>query len=368
MMQFSPASKTSIRARIGLVGPSGSGKTYTALSLATGMGSRIAVIDTEFGSSRRYADMFKFDVLDLTRHSPSDYVDAINLAGRVGYDVLIIDSFSHAWVGIDGALAQVDAHGLANKGNTFGGWAKVTPRMQKLTATILAAPMHIICTMRAKTEYVLEASKGGKTTPRKVGLAPVQRQDVEYEFDILCWLDHDHDLRIDKTRMRELDGHIEHRPGASLGQQIVAWCSNGSPVVSPIVSPVMLPVDDASAALRSDETVTSTQLATELLRGLSLRDAVSQAIESCRPRHAEWIDKLADHCCRQGEGLVHRYQGALAAGAKPLAAVKTLGLTDEALLRCIHSSLAAVMEVDSTPRTANVSDVIIHATTKGQSS
>jgi hypothetical protein len=44
--------------------------------------------------------------------------------------------------------------------------------------------MHILASMRAKTEWVLDRDdQTGKSTPRKVGLAPVMRDGIEYEFD-----------------------------------------------------------------------------------------------------------------------------------------------------------------------------------------
>ena len=44
---FQKATKEALKAKISIEGPSGSGKTYSALKLASGMGKRIGVIDTE---------------------------------------------------------------------------------------------------------------------------------------------------------------------------------------------------------------------------------------------------------------------------------------------------------------------------------
>jgi hypothetical protein len=40
----------------------GSGKTYMLLTLATGLGRPIALLETEHGSASKYADIFEFDV------------------------------------------------------------------------------------------------------------------------------------------------------------------------------------------------------------------------------------------------------------------------------------------------------------------
>ena len=126
--EFRAASRQQRKGRIGLIGPSGSGKTYTALELATGFGGRIALIDTENSSSELYADRFAFDVLNLDTFAPQTYVQAIQAAEQAGYDVLIIDSLSHAWMGRDGALEMVDkATGKSRSGNSFAAWREVTP-------------------------------------------------------------------------------------------------------------------------------------------------------------------------------------------------------------------------------------------------
>ena len=93
-MQFAKAVKSKSKLRLGLIGPSGSGKTYSALAIAKGLGGKIAVIDTESGSASKYADVFDFDVLELSTFSPTSYVEAIQAAERAGYDV-IIDRISH---------------------------------------------------------------------------------------------------------------------------------------------------------------------------------------------------------------------------------------------------------------------------------
>src|SRR5262252_2501662 len=99
---FQKASKTAAKLRMTLNGPSGSGKTYTMLSIAAALGKRVAVIDTEHGSASKYAGIFDFDTLTLDTFEPEHYIAAIEAAGAAGYDVLGIDSLSHAWVGKGG--------------------------------------------------------------------------------------------------------------------------------------------------------------------------------------------------------------------------------------------------------------------------
>jgi energy-coupling factor transporter ATP-binding protein EcfA2 len=232
MSMFKKAVRRNLKARLALVGPTGSGKTYTALSLASVLaeGGRIAVIDTERSSSDRYADIFSFDACQLTKYSPENYLKAIK--GASDYSVLVIDSLSHAWEGVDGILEQVQSVAKRSKsGNTFAAWGDVTPIHRRLIDTILDFPGHIIITMRVKMEYIQEKNeRTQKTEIRKVGLAPVQRQGLEYEFDIVADMDQEHNLIISKTRASILDGLCENKPGKELGQKILGWANGGEPV------------------------------------------------------------------------------------------------------------------------------------------
>lgn len=233
-LQFAKATKHESKARIALIGPSGSGKTYSALRIATALGGRVAVIDTEHGSASKYADVFDFDTLTPPDFGPLTYVSAIEAAARAGYDVLVIDSLSHAWSGKGGALEQVDAIAKRSRSsNTFAAWRDVTPQHNALVEGLLAAPMHLIVTMRAKTEYALEKDeKTHKTEVRKIGLAPIQRDGIEYEFDVVGDIDLDHVLVISKTRCPSLDGAIIPKPGEELATTIREWLS-GAPKPTP---------------------------------------------------------------------------------------------------------------------------------------
>lgn len=226
---FQKATKSQAKLRMALDGPSGSGKTYTALAIAKHLGQKIALIDTERGSASKYADLFEFDTCDLPSFAPANYVAALQAAGKAGYDVVIIDSLTHAWSGQGGCLDQVDSAAAINRGNTYVAWRKVTPEHNKLVDAILQAPFHVIGTMRTKTEYVMEANERGKQTPRKVGLAPIQRDGMEYEFDVVADLDLDHRLMISKTRCAALDKYVQERDGEKVAGILKAWLSDGEP-------------------------------------------------------------------------------------------------------------------------------------------
>jgi hypothetical protein len=244
-MQFRKATKRQAKLRLTLDGPSGSGKTYSALVLSKCLGGRVAVIDTERGSASKYADRFEFDALELEEFSLETYMKAIEAAKREGYDVLIIDSLSHAWSGKGGALETVDRVGGSNK---FSGWRQVTPLHNRLVDAILAFPGHVICTMRTKTEWVVEQNEKGKSAPRKVGLAPVQRDGMEYEFDVVADLSAEGWLTISKTRCPDLSGSaglLSREQVGEVGEKLKAWLSDGA---SPVLAPAPQPTPPAANA------------------------------------------------------------------------------------------------------------------------
>lgn len=220
---FKKAETSQGRARVTLIGPSGSGKTYSALRLASGMGQKIAVIDTENGSASKYADEFDFHVLSLDDFSPQTYVKALEAAQDAGFDVVIVDSLSHAWIGKNGALELVNKAEKRYHGNSFAAWRDVTPLHNAMVDAILRCDCHLIATMRSKTEYVIESDDKGRKVPRKIGLAPVQRDGIEYEFDIVADIDLEHNMLIQKTRCRALDGAVFHKPGPEVAQIIMSW-------------------------------------------------------------------------------------------------------------------------------------------------
>lgn len=246
--QITTARRSDTRARVALCGPAGSGKSYTALQIARGLTddhTRIIVIDTENGSAAKYADG-EWKHLAMPSYSLETYIEAIQLASKQA-DVVIVDSLSHAWAGPGGALEMKDdiAARMRNP-NGFAAWREVTPLHNRLVETIIQCPCHVIATMRSKTEYVLEPGQNGRVTPRRVGMAPIQRDGLEYEFDLVGDLDWEHKLIISKSRCSDLDGLVARKPGPELGRQIRDWLSDvdEAPEPAPAEEPPPEPGDD----------------------------------------------------------------------------------------------------------------------------
>jgi len=228
-LSIKKATKAQAKLRMALIGPAGAGKTWTALLLAQELAGegRALVIDTERGSASKYADAFDFDVIELDRFHPQQYLEALTLAEAHGYAVGIVDSLSHAWSGRDGILDLV-AQAKSDKAFTEG-WRLASPLHHRLVDGLLQAPVHVIATLRSKMAYVLETNAQGKQVPRKVGLQPIQRSGLEYEFDLVADLDLDHTLTVSKTRCPALNGAVIPRPGPELARAIQAWLSEGAP-------------------------------------------------------------------------------------------------------------------------------------------
>lgn len=201
MSLFKRAIRSTKKLKAAITGPSGSGKTFSSLLIASKLGNKIALIDTENQSASLYANKINFDTAQMNPpYSVAKYVSAIEEAVKNNYDVLIIDSLSHAWMGEGGILNKkemLDSRG----GNSFANWAKVNPELTLLVSTIIHAPIHIITTMRSKTEHVMDKDEKGKTTIQKVGMAPQMRDGIEYEFDIVFDLSFNHTFASSKDRL-----------------------------------------------------------------------------------------------------------------------------------------------------------------------
>jgi len=232
-LTFRKATKEQARLRLALFGPSGSGKTYTALRLATGMGGRIAVIDTERGSASKYADRFDFDVLELPQFTIETYCQAIDAAA--GYAILIIDSLTHGWHEL---LAEVDKIANAKyRGNTWSAWSEGTPKQRQLVDALLSFDGHIIATMRTRTEWTIQKDQNGRAMPTRVGLAPEQGKGIEYEFDLLMELSPEHVACVIKDRTGKFQDKLIDKPGEDFGAELAAWLKDGVPPREPEPTP-----------------------------------------------------------------------------------------------------------------------------------
>lgn len=225
-MEIRKAERKKAKLRLGIAAPSGAGKTYSSLLLAFGLGGRVGLIDTEHGSGDLYAHLGDYDIIGIEApYTVSKYTQAIKAFEEAGYSTIIIDSLTHAWAG-DGGL--LDKQGkMADRGtNSFAAWRTITPEHNALVDAMLKSPCHIIATMRAKQEYVLETNDKGKQQPKKVGMAPVQREGMEYEFTVMLDVDMNHVASASKDRTELFDGQFI-KISRDTGKMLATWLETG---------------------------------------------------------------------------------------------------------------------------------------------
>lgn len=236
---FGEVTRERSKLRMALCGVSGAGKTLSALYIAygiTGDWKKIALIDTEHGRGKFYADRQdlavptgKYMYCELEPpYSPDRYIAAVKAAVFVvGEDgVIIVDSFSHAWNNEGGVLDIKSEIAKTRPGkNDYTAWDEAGKYQNNLVNTILAVNAHTIVTMRAKMAYAMETNEKGKTVPVKIGLAPVQRDDTEYEFDIAMNIGRDH-IAVTSKDTTFLDGFASVIT-PELGKELKDWLDKG---------------------------------------------------------------------------------------------------------------------------------------------
>ncbi len=224
---FKKAERKQAKLKLGLTGASGLGKTYSALAIASGMSDKIALVDTEAGSASLYSHIFDFDTHTINPdYTIPKYLDAIKAAEEAGFEVLIIDSISHGWAGDGGLLAKKEALDLKDSKGKFSNWGAITKEQESFKSAILHCKMHLICTMRSKQEYALQMNDKGKMEPVKMGLAPIQRDGIEYEFTSIL------DMRAKGFAIATKDrtglfNNEYFTPSADTGKSLMTWLMEG---------------------------------------------------------------------------------------------------------------------------------------------
>lgn len=229
---FRRAERKQVKLKVGISAPSGAGKTYSALLMAYGIckdWSKIAVIDTENGSAELYSNLGEYSVCPIVPpYTPKKYMEAIKAADAEGFEVLIIDSLSHAWSGEGGLLDMQDKVTKASKsGNSYTAWREITPEHNRLIDAILQSDMDVIVTTRAKAEYVINDTGNGKKEIKKIGLAPVFRDGLEYELTVFFDMSQEHVATTSKDRTGIFDGK-PFVPTVETGKALNEWRKGGA--------------------------------------------------------------------------------------------------------------------------------------------
>jgi hypothetical protein len=287
---FKKATRKKAKLRLALTGVSGSGKTYSALMLAKGLGGKVACVDTEACSASLYSHLLDFDVLELSApYSPDKYIDAITAAEDAGYDVLIIDSLSAAWAGSGGVLEMVDEITRSSKSkNSYMAWSTGTKEQEKLIQKILTSSLHIIACMRSKTAYEIMDNGQGKKTPVKIGLQPIQRDNTEYEFQVVFDISRENHFSTVSKDRTELFNDKPYLITAEIGQMLVEWLNKGDEATKRITrDTISFDLIDKINACNSAESLT--KLYKESLPLMTSDSENKDLIRACGARKQEII-------------------------------------------------------------------------------
>jgi hypothetical protein len=211
-------------------GAAKTGKTVTALRFAFALagGGPVYVIEAgERGATEKYHNeeldgrRWEFEITQLESFSPENYTEAIREAERQGAAVIVIDSLTPEWIGRGGTLQIADRNGH------FSGWKTATPLHDGMFDAIAGSPCHVIATVRSKMSYVIETDEKGRMVPRKIGLAPIQRDTAPYEFDIILSMDAAHVGTVSGSRCRAIEGATALKPGAEFLGPVIDWLETG---------------------------------------------------------------------------------------------------------------------------------------------
>lgn len=244
--QIRKASRKQAKLRLGISAPSGAGKTLGSLLLAYGIThdwDSIGIIDTEEGSGELYVGVQKHGVtigeyqyIRISKNfSPVNYTNAVHAFENAGVKLIIIDSLTHAWAGAEGLLEKQSRVAERTK-NSYTAWREVTPDHDALVNCMLQSPCHIIATMRSKTEYAMQQGVNGKQQVVKLGMAPVQRSGMEFEFTTFFDINDQSVVTATKDRTDLFStvnaaGQLEKREfmiTPKIGTEILAWLNTGA--------------------------------------------------------------------------------------------------------------------------------------------
>lgn len=249
MFKVTDAVREQLVGSIGFIGASGAGKTLGMLKIAYGFISKkypklsdeakwhkIGVIDTEHERSKIYAgttsfgiDVGSFKHLDFEAPYTVERLDAAikHLKDEHKVEIIIVDSTSHFWDGQGGILDLQQSFG-----GTFAAWQQTNPHYAHFVSLVTGEKYGIdmLNGMRAKQHYEVSQSEIGKLQVQKMGLKPVQRDSLEYEFHIVFNIDMDHIA----TPMKDNSGMFNTVPPAQIeqeyGEKLFLWLKEGKDV------------------------------------------------------------------------------------------------------------------------------------------
>lgn len=266
---FRPALRENVGLLIGLAGGTGSGKTFTAMRLASGIADSkpFAVIDTEAGRAKHYADQFKFDHGDLKPpFRPDAYAEAIRAADDAGYPVIVVDSMSHEHAGEGGLLDwhEEEFQRLGSRDAVkMTAWIKPKSAHKKMVQRLLQVRAHLILCFRAEEKIEMKKNAEGKMEITKKqtatgldGWVPVSEKNLPYELTasfLLLATNPGVPLAIKLQQQHKALFPLDKPITEESGRLLAEWAKGGAaPQVSPPPTPAVLPAGAAPSKSRTE--------------------------------------------------------------------------------------------------------------------
>jgi dephospho-CoA kinase len=308
---FRPALREQVGLLIGVAGGTGSGKTYSAMRMASGISGDkpFAVIDTEAGRAKHYAEAFRFDHGDLKPpFRPQSYAEAIEAADKAGYQVIVVDSVSHVWAGDGGVLDwQEDELGRMagddwkkREAVKMAAWIKPKMAHKAMVQKLLQVRAHLILCFRAEQKIEMVRGDDGKmkivakqSLTGLDGWIPVTEKMLPFELTASFLLTADAPGMPKPIKLQE-----QHRALFPLdkpinedsGKRIAAWAKgSAAPRVSPPPPPLPEPAGAADSEYADERDLSALRAAfADCDKG-----AEAAFLKVAKARGIETLDKLA---------------------------------------------------------------------------
>lgn len=307
---FRPAVRENVGLIIGLASGTGGGKTYTAMRLAKGIAGdrKFAVIDTEAGRAKHYAEDFKFDHGDLKPpFRPSAYIEAIAAADDAGYPVIIVDSVSHEWAG-EGGVLEWQSEEYERLGTREAikllSWSAPKQAHKRMVSRLLQCRAHLILCFRAEPHVEMIKEDGKTKVVPKTGFTgyngwfPVTEKNLPFELTVYFMMMAEHPgvpLPIKLPEQLKALFPLDKPITEESGRRIAEWAA-GAPKADIVPEPA-----DGAAYITVDQvTYLGDRCRDNGLKAESLCKAAG--VKSLQfilaenyQRANDWIDKAIEH-------------------------------------------------------------------------
>lgn len=247
--KFRTATRMQAKASIMIEGLTGKGKSGLALAFAKVLATswdKIYAIDTEnmaldlfvdinMHTGEKFGAINKVDLTAEDGYAPSNYKALRDDAIDSGAEVVIMDSYSHAWTRQGGVLDKVSK---VNNPNGYAAWndPEVIKEKNLIFDLVRSSRAHIITTVRSKEKFELEKDDAtGKNKVVSLGEQQIQQDGLKYEPDLVLRMVSAGNTRgkapvatVIKSRYAILEEGIDYEFTSELLQQVASYLSEGT--------------------------------------------------------------------------------------------------------------------------------------------